>query len=171
MPAKTRPKRKPVPAILRTPIPMTLDVVPKLFGASTPQAEAEEKRIWKERGKRLKEVFKYYDVEASNPQDLMRLIWLMAADLFPRGFECVLDGDHKTKKTKWTLNRKIELLSFIGGHQDAGKTLTEAAESYAKIYPTLSPQGIISLFYETRKWLEAGKLTSREMLDLLERKS
>ena len=172
MPAKTRPKRKPLPAILRTPIEVSLDLVPKAFGTSTPEAEAEEKRIWEERGKRLKEVFKYYDVEPSNPQDLMRLIWLMAADLFPRGFECVLGGEHKTRKHEWTAIRKLDLLVFMRACLDCRYTEIEAAELYvktfAKVHGHRSANGIVTRFHEAENWIAAGKLTAKEKLDLLE---
>ena len=154
MPKKRRPRRKPVPAILRTPISITLDLVPKVFGDSTPQAEAEARRLWEERGKRLRAIFEYYDINPrSDPNALTKLIWFMAADLFPVG----------------TLNRKLELLAFMRAHQDAGHTLERAAEEYAKIHRHLSPQGIVARFHEFQIWERTGNLTAKEMLELLAR--
>ena len=174
MPAKTRPKRKPVPAILRTPIEAKLDLLHKVFGNSTPQAEAEERRIREERCKRLKEVFKFYDVEPSNPQDLMRLLWLMAADLFPDGFKCVPEGEDKTRKTEWTATRKRDLLVFMRACLDCGYTQVQAAELYVKTFAKghghRSATGIVTRYHEAENWIAAGKLTENETLDLIESK-
>lgn len=175
MPTKTRPKRKLLPAILRTPIEISLDLLPKAFGKSTPQAEAEEKRICEERSKRLKEVFKLYDVDPSNPDDLVRFIYLMSAQLFPDGFKCVLEGEHKTRKTKWTATRKCDLVIFMRACRDTSQhTEIEAAKLYAKViaadFGHLAPEGLVARYHEAQKWVAARELTAIERLDLLQNK-
>ena len=164
---KTRP-RKPVPAILKTPIIYKFD----LLDSPTPNGEAELLQVFAEITTKIQAVARYYDVQLNSTVDLPKLVLAMATELFPGGFRAKLEGAPVTRKAAWTVKRKIELLSIMRGHLADGMTLNDAAKEYQKIHKsiynqTLDPTGIITRFKEAEAWERSGDLTGQEILDLL----
>ena len=85
-----------------------------------------------------------------------------------------LEGTPATKKVKWTLDRKIELLGFMRAHIADGMTEHQAAKEYREYHGTtynewLLPDGIISRFHEFEVWSKSEKMTGREMIDFIKR--
>jgi hypothetical protein len=153
MPSKIGTRRKPVPAILRTPMEYT---------------EFEAKRaISRQFEVRLRAVFDYYGVDQEAPSAALQLIELMAKDRFPSGFKRVPKGTPRTKRPTWDfLTRKL-LVRTIDGCLLQGMTQEQAARTYiADFCPERSScKGLVAEYHRAKKWLQEYKPTDLERID------
>jgi hypothetical protein len=119
MASKRCARRKPVPAVLRSPI-----VYSKATG---------EKGMSRQEEERLQAVYDFYGVDREATDSATRLVELMAKERFPTAFERRRKDDPKTKKPKWTsADSRRHLLEFFRDNQVPGMSQEDVARLYIK---------------------------------------
>jgi hypothetical protein len=128
---------RPIPAILKTPIPTSPQLWAMLIKAPGEEITEAQRRAYQEYekhfGARLATVYAHFGIDPHSPGSEDKLIIAMARELFPRGFR-LQGGLTPTAGApeKWTASDRLMLVRSLNGMANELGSLRKAAEKYAR---------------------------------------
>ena len=171
---------KPIPEILRTPMTYDWDSLVEATFAKLTGKRIDARVLDRQMAQlteRLQAADRHVDAPPNSDNTISERDLRFYVAQFPNGFRVIPEGLNVKGPRKWTMARKIDLVSFIDNLRECSSkdgerrmTIKEAARWYLYLPEDKmrNPEGIKNRYHEFKKQLASGNFTTSEKLELAE---